>query len=353
MGDFSFWYISIFNCRIIVLRLFLRVVCLLGVTAAAFGEVRGAYKNHFAIEGDYVLLRRANSHNKHLVSAAGGPINFPSHLVPPECAKEVGKPLIETKDLIHDMYFDSGFSLALKIFQSIKTTWEARYLGGLSWQGKKTRNCLENLNLDGTVSHHTRDYQFASRVKTLYDSSLYTWELNFWRHITPRYTNHFSVSWLAGFRMFDIDEKIKLYFHKEDRTSRYRVKTANDSFGLQLGGDIEYNPYSFLTWGLVVKVGGMFNRDKQKTKMFDDNNTIEIRDIDRSGSNFSYMAEVYPFIELRPTKHFFFNINYRIIYVGAVATADRNIVLHDSGSILDHNGHIIYHGLTGGIQFNF
>lgn len=336
-----------------MLKIFLRVVCLLALTTSAFGSVRGAYYNHFAIEGDYVLLRRANSHNKYLVSAAGGPVNFPAQLEPPECAKEVGKPMIESKDLIHDMCFDSGFSLALKIFQSIKTTWEVRYLGGLSWQGKKNRSCLENLNLDGTASYGTCDYEFASRVKTLYDSNMYSWQLNFWRHITPRYTDLFSVSWLAGFRMFDIDEKIKLYFHKNHRTSLYRVKTENESFGLQLGGDIEYNPYYFLTWGLVVKVGGMFNRDKQKTKMYDDNNTIEIRDVDRSGSNFSYMAEVYPFIELRPTKHFFFNINYRVIYVGAIATADRNITLHSSGSTLDHDGHVIYHGLTGGMQFNF
>ena len=57
--------------------MFLRVVCLVGIATSAFGAVRGAYYNHFAIEGDYVLLRRANSHNKHLVSAAGGPINFP------------------------------------------------------------------------------------------------------------------------------------------------------------------------------------------------------------------------------------------------------------------------------------
>ncbi len=337
-----------------MLKVLLRMICSLAVTASVFGDViRGAYHNHFALEGDYVLLRRANSHNKHLVAAAGGPINFPALLEPPECAKEAGKGLIETKDLIHDMHFDSGFSLAVKVFPTIWSTWEARYLGGLAWQGKKIRNCLENLNLDGNVADGTQDFQFASHAKAIYNSNMYTYQLNYWHHLTPRYTDHFSVSWLAGFRMFSIDEKIKIYFQKEQRTSRYRVKTENDAFGLQLGGDLEYNPYRFLTWGLVVKVGGMFNRDKQKTKMFDDNNTVEIRDIDRSGSNFAYMAEVYPFIELRPTKHFFININYRVLYVGNVATADQNIVLHGSGSILNHDGHIIYHGLTGGLQFNF
>ncbi|MCB1110844.1 MAG: hypothetical protein KDK64_07660 [Chlamydiia bacterium] len=332
-------------------------VALLCCCTSAYGAVRGAYYMHFAIELDYVLMRRANSHNKHLVSAAGGPQGLPASAIPIECRKERGKALIETKDLIHDMWFDSGFSVAAKIFPSIYSTWEARYVGGLAWTGKKNKYCPRNLDLDGNIAQFTRDYNFASRVKSVYNSKMYTYELNYWHHVTPRYTDHFSVSWLAGLRYFDIDEKVKMYFTKFfvgiPETSRYRVRTENTSFGLQIGGDIEYNPYHFLTWGLVVKVGGLFNRDKQRTLMLDNNNTVVIRDIDKSGSNFAYMAQVFPFIELRPTKHFFFIVNYQVLYVGRIATADRNMVFHGQGDILDHDGHIIYHGATGAIQFNF
>jgi hypothetical protein len=336
-----------------MLKAFVWIVSFIGVCSSAFATTRGVHNTHIAFEGDYVLLQRSNSHNKHLASAAGGPLHYPLHLLEPNCAKEVGKPFIETKDLIHNMNYDTGFSIAVKIFPSLHSTWEGRYLGGFAWTGQKNKECLENINLDGSVADHTRDYQFASRVKALYLSNMYTYELNYWHHITPRYTDHFSVSWLAGFRYFNIGEKIKMYFHKDHQTSLYRAKVYNDSFGLQLGGDIEYNPYCFLTWGVVIKGGALFNRDKNKTKMFDDNNTVQIRDFDKSGSNFAYCAEIYPFIELRPTKHFYFNINYRVLYVGAIATADRNIVLHGSGQILDHDGHILYHGITGGLQFNF
>ena len=334
-----------------------KVLALFLAANAAFGAVRGAYHNHFAIELDYVLLTRTNSHNKHLVSAAGGPEGLPAYLEPPSCAKEKGKELIESKELINDMNFDTGFSAALKAFQSIWVTWELRYTGGFAWKGKKTRHCLRNLNLDGALAFETEDYNFADRVKAVLNSDMSTIELNFWRHVSPRYTDHFSVSWLAGLRYFDIDEKINLFFTKVRPTfnhnSRYRLKTENNSFGLQLGGDIEYNPYHFLTWGLAVKVGGLFNRGKQKTLMRDENNTVIIRDHDRSGSNFAYMAQIYPFIELRPTKHFFFIVNYQFLYVGNMVTADRNLRFHGSGSLLDHEGHVIYHGFTGGIQFNF
>lgn len=325
---------------------------LMMVGTSLMGAVKGAYHNYFSVELDAVLLRRANSHNKHLVAAAGADDAL-INLIPPECAKEQGKALIESKDLIHDMHFNLGFSAALKIFQSIYSTWEGRYAGGFAWKGQKTRSCPGNLNIDGNVADQTVDYQFADRAKTRYLSKMYTPELNYWHHVTPRYTDHFSFSWMAGLRYFDIDEKVKLYFTKNGQTSRYRLRTDNTSFGLQIGFDFEYNPYHFLTWGLIGKVGGLFNRDKQRTLMLDQGNTVVIRKIDRSGSNFAYLAQAFPFIELRPTKHFFFIIKYEVLYVGNVATADRNLVFHGSGSILDHDGHIIYHGATGGIQFNF
>ncbi|MCB1116703.1 MAG: hypothetical protein KDK71_09565, partial [Chlamydiia bacterium] len=218
-----------------MLKNLLGIVFFLGVCGTVFGAVRGAYPIHFALEGDYILLRRRNSHNKHLAAAAGGPIHYPISAMEPNCAKEVGKPFIETRDLVHDMNYNGGFAVALKIFPSIYSTWEARYIGGLAWTGQQTKSCLENINLDGNIADRTRDYLYASRVKAVYDSDLYSYELNYYRHITPRYTDHFSVSWLIGARAFSIDEKIKMHFHNADRTSRYRAKTYNDSYGLQLG----------------------------------------------------------------------------------------------------------------------
>ncbi|MCB1107362.1 MAG: hypothetical protein KDK76_04620 [Chlamydiia bacterium] len=341
MRKFFFW-------QILVATLFANV----------YGAVQGAYYNHFAIELDYVFMRRSNSHNKHMVAAAAGPPDaLPIADVPVDCRKALGAPLMESRDLIHDMHFNTGFSAALKIFPSIRSTWEGRYLGGLSWRGQRARNCFANMNIDGNITQSTVDYHFASRVKSVYLSKLYTYELNYWHHVTPRYTDHFSASWIVGLRHFDIDEKVKMYFTRAfpfgPQTSRYRLRTENNAFGLQLGGCLEYNPYHFLSWGLVAKIGGLFNRDKLRTLMLDNGNTVVVRDVDKSGSNFGYMAQVYPFLELRPTKHFFIVVNYQALYVGRVATADRNMIFHGDFALLNHDGHIIYHGGAGGIQFNF
>ncbi|NGX51029.1 MAG: hypothetical protein K1060chlam2_00886 [Chlamydiae bacterium] len=335
------------------------IIALLGIVslyATCYGEVRGAYFTHFAVELDYLYLKRDNSHNRHLAVAAGGPVNFPSSTQPSKCAKEEGKSLIDTRELIRDMDYNSGVSGAIKIFPSIKSTWEARYTGGFTWRGEETVNCVENLNIDGRYAFQTQDYNFANRVKAIYDSDLYTLELNYHRHVTPRYTDHFAVSWLLGLRYFKIDEKIKLYFTKTFptlKTSRYRTRTENRTVGLQFGGCFEYNPYHFLTWGFVAKVAGLYGREEQHTLMGDQNNTLIFRNIHGRGSTFAYMGQFYPFIELRPSKHFFFIVNYQVLYIGNIATAPRNVRFHGSRSHLDQEGHILYHGVTGGIQFNF
>jgi len=341
-------------------KVIIAVIGIASLCAPCFGAVRGAYHNHFALEFDYIYLRRSNSHNKHLVNAAGGPVNFPPSAEPSKCAKEKGKVLIDTRDLIHDMHFDSGIGGAIKIFPNIRYTVEARYMGGFTWKGKKTLSCLENLNLDGPFAKETEDYNFANKVKSIFHSKMYTLELDYIRHVTPRYTDHYSASWRIGLRYFDIDEKIKLHFTKVFplifpivQNSRYRTKTENRALGLQIGGSLEYNPYHFLTWGFVAKIAGMYNRGVQRTLMLDRNNTFVFRHIDRSGYNFAYMGQFFPYIEIRPAKHFFFHVNYQVLFVGNIATADRNLRFHGSASLLDHRGHILYHGVTGALQINF
>ena len=347
------------------------IIGIVSTSAKGLCTIYGAYNNHFGLEIDYVFLKRANSHNTTLVSSFGETINFPYNDLPKECAKIRGTPLIKTKHLINHMQFDSGVSPALKIFFTTSFTCELRYAGKFSWQSQKIMDCKEILDIANRYRPNkvytekesssdwvnlTEDYHQASRVKSIYKSNMDNAELNFWYHITPRYVDYFSVSVLFGLKHFDINEKIKMYFTKdstETQTSKYRTKVGNTTLGPQFGGSLEYNPYRFLTWGFVAKFGGLFNRGYQKTLMLDKNNTYLFRFVDKSRSNFAYFGQFFPFIELRPSKSFFLNFNYQVLYVGDIMTASQNVKFYDSGLVMNRRGHIIYHGLTGGIQFNF
>lgn len=334
------------------------------VSLPVFGKIQGAYHHHFALEGDFVFWRRAKSLSKSLVQAAGGPTLTP--LVPSgssmplipisqslNCAKEPGKTLLQSSQLVNDMYFDPAFRISAKLFYNTHSTWIVSYTGLFNWKGEGKVHCSENLNLPGALGLNSFDYHYADRAVAVYRSEFYTVDLTYWRHVTPRYTDHFSVSWMIGLRFIDLDEVLKLYFTKRDNTSRYRVKTFNRAFGPFFGGDFEYNPYSFLTWGLVGNIGGLANRSEQSTLMLDLNNTIVVRDCDPSGTNFAYFTYIYPFIEFRFVKFFTVRVGYEMLYIGRVTLADHQLVYHGSGSKLNNEGNIIYHGLFAGVQFNF
>lgn len=325
----------------------------LSVTLPSFAAVQGAHHHRFALEGDFLLWRRTKSLSKSLAKAAGGPLTFNPVLEPPNCAKLPGTTLVQSRQLVNDMSFEPGVRLSAKLFYSIYSTWVLSYTGFLNWKGEKQRHCPENLNLPGELGQNSIDYHYADRVRAIYLSDFYSVDLTYWRHVTPRYTDHFSVSWMIGLRFFDIDEKLKLFYTKSLSTSSYRVKTLSRAFGPFFGGGIEYNPYHFLTWGLAGNIGGLFNRGKQDTFMRDNNNTIVVRDFTPSGSNFAYFVHIYPFIELRFVKFFTFRVGYDMLYIGRVALADHQFVFHGSGNSLNHEGNVIYHGLFAGIQFNF
>ena len=325
----------------------------LSFTLPSFAAVRGAHDHKFAVEGDFLLWRRAKTRSKSLAKAAAGPITFNPVLEPPKCAKEFGKTLLHSRQLVNDMHFEPGARISAKLFYDIHSTWVLSYTGFLNWEGNKKLHCPENLDLPGPLGQNSVDYHYASRVEAIYLSDFYTVDLTYWRHVTPRYTDHFSVSWMIGLRFIDIEEKLKLYFTRSRRTSSYRVKTYDRAFGPFFGGDIEYNPYYFLTWGLAGNIGGLFNRGKQDTLMRDRDNTVVVRDFTPSGSNFAYFVHIYPFVEYRFVKFFTFRVGYDMLYIGRVVLADHQFIFEGSGKRLEHEGTVIYHGLFAGIQFNF
>lgn len=310
---------------------------------ASFAAVKGDPHHVFALEGDVVLLRRANASHDDLVV---------DQLKPNTQIER--KSLMASNTLVDKMRYDLGVSAAAKLFATIYSTWELRFTGPFNWKGTDKVSSLNNgLRIPGPFAKQTYDYIFARKVRGKYISNFWNTEFNYWRHTTPRFYDFFSVSCIAGLRFFQVHEKLNLGYTREDSTSYYKVRTKNWSFGPQVGFDIEYNPYRLFTWGLVLKVGGLFNRGTGTSRMTDFNNTVTILKIDASESNFAYFVQAYPFFEFRPLKFFSLFANYQALYLGAIVTSYKQVRFHVSNNNLNHGGDIIYHGLTTGVQFNF
>ena len=157
-----------------------------------------------------------------------------------------------------------------------------------------------------------------------------------------------------GLRFFQVEEKIRLGFTRRLQESHYQVKTKGRSLGFQAGFMLEYNPYPFLTWGGVFKLGALFHRGRQETLWLDDADTLILLDKGANRSSFAYCGQVYPFIQWRPTKFFDFYLHYQVLYLGGAVVADSQLVFDEGGRVtVSTNGDIIYHGMTLGVQCNF
>ncbi len=303
-----------------------------------FAHAEGAYQHNFSVEGDAVILRRANSAHRALAI--------------PSVKKDSRSPHINSETLIHAMSFDPGASMALKVYWDTFATWELRYTSFFDWEETKRIHSESNISLPGAKSDQTKDYTFADAAHAKYTSDLFNVEGNFILHVTPRFIDAFSFSWQVGMRYFEIDETLRMRFTKEKRTSKYQADVWNYAFGPQGGVSLEYNPYAFLTWGLLAKGGFLLDLAEQKKKIRDNNNTIVIQNSLRSGAYFAYFFQGYPYIEIRVGKAFSFFFNYQVLYVGGIAVADKQGT-NPNKNHLNHTGHIIYHGATIGGGLNF
>lgn len=330
-------------------------------------EVKGCHQHHFAVAGDYLLMKRTKSSQVSLVETAGNEAHLAALNEAPRCLQPEGTTLIDSQDLVDGMNYQSGVQASLRVFPTNKATWELRYLFPMHWRGIKKVSCLHNLTLSNNLGQNNIDYTDADSATTVYYSTFQTADLNYWKHITPQYIDSFSVSLIFGFRWLNLEEKLNLYFTKnalvnpiipptsfffnaQGETSRYQVKTRNWAFGPQIGAALEYNPYTFLTWGFFLRFGALYNRGQQHTLVKDRGNRQVIFNEDPGKSNFAYLVEGFPYIELMIGKFLTFRVSYEFLYIGRMALADRQI---DHGDDLNNRGNIIYKGLIAGLQFNF
>ena len=301
-------------------RYFFILGFLLGVASFSFSE-----SPDFSIEVGPVFLKQLHPYKRSLAFCSSLPSTFRDQI------EKNKKDSISLSGLVNAIHPEWGLTAAVKIFPSQKTTVELRYLGKLSWHSEK-----DELNFI-----QKEDAHLTHRVQCLYDSRFGNGECNAWHHITPRFVDYFSVSSMIGIRLFKVSDRIQIHF---DTDPSYQIETNNFSLGLQIGGDMQCHPYPFLTLGILTKIGWMHNRNIKKI-----NRPIQIF----SHSNLSYLGEITPFIEWKPTKHFVFDIHYQALCIGGLTIGDRNVYFLPKTIFHNTTGHLIYHGFTGTIQFNF
>ncbi len=212
----------------------------------------------------------------------------------------------------------SGIRALIEINQGPKNTIEAVYTGLFHWVNHAS-------NTDATESlwvptnpysntNWTNFYYFHYQ----YGSELNSGELSYWRHVTPRYVDYFSFSWLLGLRYIDFRDSLKMKNGTGTVGDTASVKVVNQMIGAQAGLEMQFNATRKLTWAIQVKGGGYADFAKRKTLFSDLGNTIQIINSKQDRVIADYTLELIPYIMYR-LNPFYFKVAYdRVILFNPV-----------------------------------
>jgi hypothetical protein len=318
----------------------------LSMIATLSANVDESLNHHWAFLADYVLMKRSQLHNHTIVNRTPTVICSP--------CQNFG--VLGTKKMMDKFGFESGARVAISYLKDRRNSFEVNGLYIWEWEGNKVMHGNAALSYPFHNSNYTNDFVNARRAEAKYESQFYSAEGNFWRFVTPRRIDYFSVSGLLGLRYIHLREKSTLAFFKGSNKSNYNIRANNILPGVQVGGCFEWNPTNYLTWNFTTKFGGLVNRSSQKTFLGDNNNTRVIRDFKVHKWDATFLADIAASIQYQVTSHINLHGGYQVIYLAGVALSPEQYTNNSSSSLAHHrvsDGNILLHGLFAGFTLSF
>jgi|GEM_PF-4796678 len=267
----------------------------------------------------------------------------------------IGDTVLEVDNVTHTFNYELGYRLGVRFQSNRKLTFEAFYFGPFLWEGEKSVTDTGNLYFAFNTPF-ANDFMQADRARAKYHSKLEGAEMNFWVHMTPRRLNYFSFSWCLGARGLLLNEEFKVNFRKGGNRSDYKTSTRNQMIGLQGGATLEWNPVRRLTWGATVKFAAFGNQAKQKSFLFDNNNTVTLRHFDQAGLHPAYLGDFLAFVQYHMGSRFHLEGALQYIYIDNAALAPKQIGYgtgSKSGDRLSFQSETNYYGFWVGASLEF
>ncbi len=263
---------------------------------------------------------------------------------------------LEANQQVSDFKYEPGFRLGVYYRPYESHSYELLFLDCGDWKSHKTVNANLTLSYPFDNTGYTHDYNTASQVQSTYKSQMWTGEFNYWKHVTPRFENYFSFSWLAGLRYMDLSENMDLAYSKPGYLSHYTVATKNRMPGGQVGVDLQYNPQERLSWDVLAKVGFFVDWAEQKTYLGDLNDTVTLRQFTVTKVKVPFFTEASASLAYQLNTHFNIHGGYQMLYVTGVALAPEQFspkTTSNAGRKVDMSGQAIVHGWFLGLLFGF
>ncbi len=304
-------------------------------------EEGGTINTSFSLTGDFAYFKREQGNNHKLLidsSTTNCNCRFPS---------------CNSRHLVHEFSFEPGFKIAATYFTE-HSVWDLTYLWLNNWEESCTRTSPGALIFSVKNPGITNDFNGADFGKAEYSSQFQNCELNYYRYVTSRFENYFASAYLLGLRYMTLRETLDVAFTNGPNTSSYKVHVMNHIPALQVGGLFAWRPTSTFTWDLIMIVGVGFDIGEQKTFLGDLNNTVTVRDYEKSGFSTPLVTEASVRLSYQPLNYFNVHAAYQFIYLNGIALAPDQLVKSSSNDhVYRKIGQALIHGVTAGVTWSF
>jgi hypothetical protein len=266
-------------------------------------------------------------------------------------------PLLTTSDLEFDYEPGVRAYLGVPAWPGwLCTSWEVGYLGIFESDSLgQVVDDEDGLFAPGDLGFGAvNGFVFADSFTADYASDLHALELNAVRCFCQSCEQ--QVDLLFGFRYLSFDEDFALFTDNVSPqvSASYAVATKNELYGAQLGGRLRGTRGR---WGfeLMGKGGVYVNEASQEQRIVDQlpSNPVVLRNTSADGTNAAFVGEFGLSLLCRVTQHWTLRGGYSLFWMEGLALAPNQLDFSfqdTSGSLLDSEGGVFYHGANVGLE---
>jgi hypothetical protein len=158
---------------------------------------------------------------------------------------------------------------------------------------------------------------------------------------------------LGGFRYFNLEEHFNINTHDSDGdVSDYPIRTGNNLFGGQIGVRTYWDCNRF-RFGFTGKAGIFGNDAVEHQTVFDNNNTVVLRQAQGQDGVCSFVGDLDSFVTYQLCPSWRLRAGYYALWATNVALAPDQLDFGfnaRSGTIVHDNGNLFVQGATLGLE---
>lgn len=215
-----------------------------------------------------------------------------------------------------------GLRASAQVMANNKGSADFIYTGLFNWTRDKTAQDVDNGVGVLTSPYTTDDWQNADKIEWSTKTSFNSYELAMWHHITPRYEEIFSFSFMLGGRFINIIDTDLFFSFKTlaQKPSILRAETDNWLRGGGFGFEVACRPLSYLMWTVQLKGDFFADAIERNIRLTDDQNTNVVADTtDLDRTVVAGLGEAVPALVIQNNR-FFFKFTGTVTYIVNLST---------------------------------